>query len=242
VTRPTWSSPTGPFGSEELSGVQELDPEQAAIELEIGRALERLAARDAGITSDPFSDRVMTAIAAEPRPAPAVAAAAALRGRRGRAFVGSLVDAWRVTFGGGRPVFLRIQALAVVGLLLVALAGAVVGAGSLLGFRTEPSPSPSVVPSPPPVATPSPSPSSPSVEPSESPSPDPSAAPSTEPSASPGATDEESTEPTEAGDDDSGPESGGSGPSDGSGSRSGSGSGSSGSDSGRTGSDDRGGD
>jgi hypothetical protein len=227
MTRQPWASPAGPFGSEELRDVEGLDPEDVANELEIGRALERLAARDGGLPSAPFTDRVMSAVAAEPQPAPMVAATAAVRDGRGRAFLASLVDAWRVSFGGGRrPVLMRVQALALVGLLVVALAGATVGAGAILGLLGGPDPSPSVVPSPSPskTATPSPSPSpstSPEPSPSPSPSPEPTdgptAGPTDEPTAEP--TDEETPEPTETDDDgDSGPGGGGSGSGSGSGS------------------------
>ena len=208
-----WASPAGPFGSEELRGVDELDPEDAAIELEIGRALERLAARDGGLPSAPFADRVMTAIAAEPRPAPAAAAAAAARQGRWRAFVASLVDAWRVAFGGGRPALVRVQAFAIVGLLVVALSGATIGAGAALGLLDGANPTP-VVPSPSPSPLPSVTPS-PSITPSPSPTPSlsdsPSPSPSEEPSATPTQTDDETPEPAES-DDHGGGSGGNSGP------------------------------
>ena len=174
-----WGSPAGPFGSEELHDVPDLTPEDEALDLEIGRALERLAARDESFPPAAFSDRVMRAVSAEPRPAPAVAAAAAVRRRSLSATLASLRDAFRVSFGGARPFAARAQAFALVLLVVVALGGTTVGAASALGLLSGPAPSPSVptVPSPSPSidAAPSPSPSlvspSPAPTPSISPSP-----------------------------------------------------------------------
>ena len=128
-----WGSPAGPFGSEELHDVPDLTPEDEALDLEIGRALERLAARDESFPPAAFSDRVMRAVSAEPRPAPAVAAAAAVRRRSLSATLASLGDAFRVSFGGARPFAARAQAFALVLLVVVALGGTTVGAASALG-------------------------------------------------------------------------------------------------------------
>ena len=88
----------------------------------------------------------MAAIEREPVPQPAVALGSALRrGRIGLA-AAAIGDAWRVAFGGGRPLAARSQALALV--LVVAVLGigvggaAVVGASALLSTDRSPSPSP----------------------------------------------------------------------------------------------------
>lgn len=157
------------------------------------RALERLGTDDPAPSSG-FAERVMAAVALEPDPRPMAAAASAVRQVRPAGVVAALRDAWRTTFGGGRPIALRAQAAAL--LLVAALAigstgGLVVAGGmALLGPDRDAAPSPVV--SPEPTAEPSPSPS-PSVE--RSPSPSPSPSPSAEPSASPEQS--EAAEPSE---------------------------------------------
>ena len=198
----------------------------------IARDLEAIAERDDAPTVG-LSDKVMTAIAAEPTPKPTRVFGAALRARRfGTAFA-AVGDAWRVAFGGGRPFAVRGQALALVIVVLIGVVGlgggATVGAARLLNPDVVPSPSPS-----PSVPAPSPSPT-PSLEPSPSPTPTPS------PSPTDTAKPTETAEPT--GTDDSG---GNSGPGGGSGSGaddsgsddSGSGSNSGSSGGGSSGSDD----
>ena len=78
----------------------------------IARELEAIADRDGGVAQD-FTDRVMASIAAEPTPAPTVAFGVALRTRRVRSALAAIVDSFRVGLGGGgRPLAVRGQALA----------------------------------------------------------------------------------------------------------------------------------
>jgi hypothetical protein len=196
----------------------------------MARDLEAIAERDT-VPTGGFSDRVMEAIASEPTPQPTRVFGLALRARRIGAAVGAVGDAWRVTFGSGRPLAVRGQALALVLVVAVALVGlgggAAVGAARLLtpDVAPTPSPTPSVPPSPAPSIAPSPS-----IEPSPTPTPTPT------PEASPTDTGEPTETPEATGTDDSGGNSGpgggggsgsdDSGPDDsGSGSNSGSGSG-----------------
>jgi len=200
----------------------------------MARDLEAIAERDT-VPTGAFSDRVMEAIASEPTPQPTRVFGLALRTRRIGAAVAAVGDAWRVTFGSGRPIAVRGQALALVLVVAVALiglgGGAAVGAARLLtpDVPPTPSPTPSVPPSPPPSIAPSPS-----VEPSPTPSSSPS--PSPTPDASPTDTGEPTETPEATGTDDSGGNSGPGGGDDSgsddssSGSNSGSGSDSSGSD------------
>jgi uncharacterized membrane protein YgcG len=158
------------FTLDESAGIDELTAAEAALDLEIARSLERLAAADSGDVEAGFTNRVMAAIAEEPRPAPGVAAVAAARRRRARPFVASLADAWRVAFGGGRPVVARAQALVVVIMTLAVLSGSSVGAAAATGLLADqpstppvdrspaPSPVPTWAPSPHVHVTPSPDP------------------------------------------------------------------------------------
>jgi hypothetical protein len=201
----------------------------AAELLVIARDLEAFASSESVTPSVDFEDRVMAALADEPPPR--AVSAGGLVG-----LVALVRDAWRLTWSGGRPLAVRAQALAFVLLAAVALGSlgslAAVGVGKVLSPATPP---PTVAPAPLPTPTPSlvPSPSSsPSVTPTPSPTPSPTASP-TQGTAEP----TETVEPTETGDDSSGPGSGGTPrpTSDSSGTGSGSGSDSSGP---KSGSDD----
>jgi hypothetical protein len=170
----------------------------AAAELQvIARDLEAFASSESVTPSVDFEDRVMAALADEPPPR--AVSAGGLVG-----LMALVRDAWRLTWRGGRPLAVRAQALAFVLLAAVALGSlgslAVVGVGKLLSPATPP---PTVAPAPLPTPTPSlvPSPSSsPSVTPTPSPTPSPTASP-TQGTAKP----TETAEPTETGDDSSGP-------------------------------------
>jgi hypothetical protein len=172
----------------------------------MARDLEAIAERDT-VPTGGFSDRVMEAIASEPTPQPTRVFGLALRSRRIGGAVAAVGDAWRVTFGGGRPLAVRGQALALVLVVAAALVGlgggAAVGAARLLTADVAPSPSPapSVPPSPAPSIAPSPS-----VEPSPTPTPTPTPSPS--PEASPTDTGEPIETPEATGTDDSGGNSG----------------------------------
>jgi hypothetical protein len=190
-----------PFGPDELSGVPGLRPDELAAETRLARDLEAVAARDGITPSAGFADRVMGAIASEPLPSPAVAAGRALRHAALAGFLVSVRDAVRVAFSGGFPAAVRVQAFALV-LLVVGLTGgsgyAAAGALGLLGDRSSPGPSleaPSLPPaSPAPTDTPPATLEAPSLSPSPSPS----------PSAGPTASPEDPTETpdaTEDGDD-----------------------------------------
>jgi hypothetical protein len=170
----------------------------------MARDLEAIAERDT-VPTGGFSDRVMEAIASEPTPQPTRVFGLALRSRRIGGAVAAVGDAWRVTFGGGRPLAVRGQALALVLVVAAALVGlgggAAVGAARLLtpDVAPSPSPAPSVPPSPAPSIAPSPS-----VEPSPTPTP----TPSPSPEASPTDTGEPIETPEATGTDDSGGNSG----------------------------------
>lgn len=184
--------------------------------------------------TDDFADRVMAAVAAEPVPQPAVAFGSAVRAARVGAALAAIGDAWRVAFGGPRPIAARAQAMALVLVVAVVALGsggmAAVGAARLLGLDGRPAPS-TIEPSPSPI---------PSIAPSPSPAPSVSPSPTPTESIEPTET-AEPTETPEATDDHGGGGGGGSGPGGGddSGSHSGSGSDDSGSSSGSgSGSDD----
>ena len=170
----------------------------------MARDLEAIAERDT-VPTGGFSDRVMEAIASEPTPQPTRVFGLALRSRRIGGAVAALGDAWRVTFGGGRPLAVRGQAVALVLVVAAALVGlgggAAVGAARLLtpDVAPSPSPAPSVLPSPAPSIAPSPS-----VEPSPTPTP----TPSPSPEASPTDTGDPIETPGATGTDDSGGNSG----------------------------------
>jgi hypothetical protein len=170
----------------------------------MARDLEAIAERDT-VPTGGFSDRVMEAIASEPTPQPTRVFGLALRSRRIGGAVAAVGDAWRVTFGGGRPLAVRGQAVALVLVVAAALVGlgggAAVGAARLLtpDVAPSPSPAPSVPPSPAPSIAPSPS-----VEPSPTPTP----TPSPSPEASPTDTGEPIETPEATGTDDSGGNSG----------------------------------
>ena len=186
---------TRPFHPSELSGGDGAEPTSAQLgeAMLAARALEsELGASDVHPSAD-FADRVMGAIAVEPRPQPAVAAGLAMRGGRVGAMVAALADSWRVAFSGGRPWAVRAQAAAFVLVAIVAIGsvGGIVAVGAVR-LLTPPSPSPSR-PVVGPTTRPSDSPRSPDVA-----RPSPTAelpTPSTEPSETPDATD--SAEPTD---------------------------------------------
>ncbi len=189
---------SGPFRPDELDGAEGMTPDELAAEARLARELEAVAGRVPVATSPGFADRVMAAVGAEPLPAPARAAGHALRTAALIALLASIRDAFRVTFSGGFPAVVRVQALAVV-LVVVALGGGVTyGAAAALGL-VDGGPTPPVEvptatddPSEAPEATAPPSPSpSPSESAEWSPSPSPSE------SAEPG----ETPEPTETPDD-----------------------------------------
>ena len=153
-----------PFHPSELSGPGA--PPASTAELAdveaTARLLEaQLAARDVHPSAG-FADRVMDAVAGEPRPQPAIAAGRAMRRGRIGAMVAALADSWRVAFGGGRPLAVRAQAAAfvIVALLAVGSLGgiAAVGAVNLLAPARPQVASPLVAPTvephtPPPAAT-----------------------------------------------------------------------------------------
>jgi hypothetical protein len=153
----------------------------------LGAARDLEAYADIGWTgpSANFEDRVMTAIAVEPAP----------RLLGGPGIVATLRQAWRLAWSGGRPIAVRAQAIALVLLATVALAGAgsiaVVAASRFMTSQVEPPPT--IQPSPSPTPSPTPSPSiSPSPSPSVSPAPTPTstARPSATETDEPGGTDD----------------------------------------------------
>lgn len=152
------------FHPSELSGSDAGEPTTAELgeALATARALEtQLVAGDIHPSMD-FVDRVMTAVATEPRPQPAIAAGLAMRGGRIGSMVAALGDSWRVAFSGGRPLAVRAQAAAfvLVAVLAVGSVGglAVVGAARLLTPPETPpgpaAPSPVIGPTASPSARP----------------------------------------------------------------------------------------
>jgi hypothetical protein len=142
-------NPYRPFGPDDLDGVPGIAPDELAAEMRLARELEAVADRG-GIPrpSADFADRVMAAVAAEPVPSPVIAAGSALRRREVPGFLRSLRDAFRVTFGGGFPLAVRAQALAIVLLVVGITAGmgyATAGALGLFSDQGTPSPAPSLV-------------------------------------------------------------------------------------------------
>lgn len=218
------------FGPGELpaDGVR---PDELDAEIRLGRELEGIAGLGAVRPSADFADRVMAVIDAEPVPAPVIAAGSALRGGSAAAFLASIRDAFRVTFGSGFPAAARMQALALVLVVVLAAGGTGIVAARAVGLFDQHAPTPTLIPRP----TPSPAP--PRLSPSPSPSllPTPSTTPDATDSAEPSET-PEATGPDPTGTDDHGGGSGsGSGSGDGSGSGSGDGSGSGSSGSGSSG-------
>jgi len=111
--------------------------EEMVAAMEMGRWLDRAAeVGDAGPSAG-FVDRVMIAVAREPRPSPVSALRRAISDRRPIAAIAALLDAWRVMAGPGRPGPVRLQAagLALSSVLLVGLSVLAVGGGADL-FRT----------------------------------------------------------------------------------------------------------
>jgi uncharacterized membrane protein YgcG len=235
------------FDHAELTNDPALTEAEMVAATAIARDLEAIAERDDAPTVG-FSDKVMTAIAAEPTPKPTRVFGASLRAGRFGTAVAAIRDAWRVAFGGGRPFAVRGQALALVLIVLIGAlgvgGGAVVGASRLLNPDAVPQPSPS-----PTIPPPSPSPSpAPSLEPSPTPAPSPSPTDTDEPTdlAEPTETDDSGGNSGPGGGSGSGSDDSGSGSNSGSSGSSGSGSDDSGPDdsgsgtSGRSGSDDAG--
>ncbi len=159
----------GRFSRDEQPASGETDAELAA-SLAMARDLESMAARSAAPSTEGFADRVMAAIAREPVPQPAAASGRALREFRLGAFAAALGDAWRVAFGGGRPLAARTQAFALVLVTVVALGslGGIATVGAL-GLLERPAPPPTQPVSPPPSLAPSPTGPLPSPSPSPSP-------------------------------------------------------------------------
>ena len=118
--------------------------DSVALARELELALEVTPVR----LSNGFFDSVMAAIAAEPLPAPGSAIVVALRAGRPSALVSGMVDSWRVTWAGGRPVAVRLQGLAFVLVMTLAIAG-LSGAllvGALGALQRGPSVAPVVAP------------------------------------------------------------------------------------------------
>lgn len=186
-----------PSELDDVGGAPLSDVESAAM-LGTARDLEAFAQSESIAPTSGFEDRVMAAIALEAPPR-TVATGGWLGG-----FLVALRDAWRITLsGGGRPLAVRAQALALV--VLVGVAFVSVGTLGAVGvarlLANDPTTPPTIAPSPgPSLVSPPPSLPTPSMMPSDTPSP--SIAPSPSPSASPSST----AEPTETaeGTDDSG--------------------------------------
>ena len=129
--------------------------------LRAARTLEsQLAARDVHPSAE-FADRVMAAVAAEPRPQPAVAAGLATRRGRLRSMSAALADSWRVkrrpprwpSDAGRRVVLVAILALGSLGSLAAAgairlLAPAPSPGSALPTIRSDGSTAPTAQPTP----------------------------------------------------------------------------------------------
>lgn len=182
---------TGPgrrFDPAELRSDSGGDPSDAemADALAAARELEMLSARDQVGPTVGFEDRVMAAIAAEAPPRLVVRATRPGLGGRFAALAGSVGAAWRVATSGGRPVFVRAQALAFV-LLIVLASGSLAGVAAIgaVNLLTPPArPAPTIRPA---VTSPSPSAPTPAAP---TPSRSPEVSPEAQPSDGPGSTDE----------------------------------------------------
>ncbi len=149
-----------PFHPSELSGpgVPPATSAEIAARVATAHLLEaELAAGDVHPAAG-FADRVMDAIAEEPRPQPAIAAGLAMRRGRFGTMLAALADSWRVAFSGGRPLAVRAQAAAFVIVVLVAVGSlggiAAVGAVNLLAPARSQVASPPVTPPAAPTAEP----------------------------------------------------------------------------------------
>ena len=160
--------------------------DEERIAANMARELEAMTTTTTPIQpSDGFADRVMQSIAGEPLPQPVRAFGLAVLGGRLRAAASALGDAWRTISSRPAPLVIRVQALALVLVVLVAslavAGGATVGAFGLLGNgnpRTGPSEPPPRLP----IATPSPS---ASFAPEDTPSASPEESPTAEPTETP---------------------------------------------------------
>lgn len=164
----------GPYRPAEVDDTGADATADALLTLGLARDLERVAVegvRGPSARLDPaFVDRVMAAVAREPRPAPIVALRS-LRGEAGLlrlpALAGVVGDAFRVAVGPGRPFASRAPALAFAAVMVAVVGLGALGGLSLVGLPVPGPgaslpgvggmPAPSVEPSPPP-ATPSPAP------------------------------------------------------------------------------------
>ncbi len=173
--------------------------------LDIARRLEDAVVAPTPAVSFDFEDRVMTAVAAEAPPVPLA------RGWSVAGVLAAIRDAWRITWGTGRPLMVRAQALALVLLAALAIGSvgtlAAVGAARLFAgppptIDVTPLPSDGPSPSTPPSALPSPS---QTPAPTLSPSPPPSAEPSASATPSQTAESTETAEPSETADPDDTP-------------------------------------
>ena len=187
-----------PFGPDELDGVAGLSPDELAAETRLARDLEGIVARDGIRVTPDFADRVMGAIALEPVPAPAIAAGSALRHAALAGFLVSVRDAFRVTLSGGFPVAVRVQAFALVLLVVGVTAGSGYAAAGALGLLDRSSPSPSVEVPATPAETPRPTDTPRATSESPTPSPTPTATPEATDSAEPSESPEATEEPSEA--------------------------------------------
>ncbi len=179
---------TGTFRPSELDSASEpLTIVELAQALAAARELE-VAAMAVDVRPTPgFSERVMAAVAAEPRPRPHTAFDMAAPRGRAPATTGALLDAWRVAWSGDRPLAARAQALALVAVLVVgalSVSGvAIAGVASMLGRDAIMSPSPpSTIALPSQMVSPSPTPTAePSVTPKPRVTPEPAATPKRSP-------------------------------------------------------------
>src|SRR4029079_5215089 len=98
-----------------MTGRRSLHPdEEERFVADMTRELETLGATSSVLPEAGFSDRVMASIGVQPLPQPARAFGVALLAGRVRAAASAVGDAWRVSFGGFAPAFVRAQALALV--------------------------------------------------------------------------------------------------------------------------------
>ncbi|MFL5777928.1 MAG: hypothetical protein ACJ761_03195 [Chloroflexota bacterium] len=220
-----------PFDRSELPLDEPAD--ELVASLLVGRQMQVAAERTSPAADPGLVDRVMAAIETEPQSAPVIALASAARDGRSDRVLSALVDLWRVAFSGGRPAWVRAQAVVAVlvaTMLVGSLGGiAVAGASGLLHRAGPPD-----VPGPVPVSTPRPSETAPdrgfpgfTIEPAAStiPNPTPTASPRStvrpsvhriprptetpERPATPRPTADRTAEPDGDGDDHSGPGGGG---------------------------------
>ena len=105
--------------------------DEERIAAEMARDLEALNVMSAAPVSEDFADRVMLAIADDPLPQPVRAFGLALLGGHVRSAFAAIGDSWRTIASTPAPLAVRVQALALV--LVVVLGSLTLAGGAAVG-------------------------------------------------------------------------------------------------------------